>query len=383
MSDSPLRALVHRTLRPIERRPSMFDSSELTLALFDGAARAGAEAVAGSGVGLDHLAGERVLASVLWRDTPKGNEHRIAVALTDRRTVVSGWSSIAGPLTLNGTRGAVAHADLVGVDVKDSVLSRKLVLKGPSGTLDVTVAEAVPALGAFYRALGAVPVEARAEPATPFVQATDGDPTGAATTAGALWSDDPEARSMLAQLARAAAEGGLAAAAGRDFVGRVVLAHRIRLGGPGMRDDRWMSPMSAHDLGHTLVRIFGAPTSHQQPQPGVEMLDFRLDPRRDLVGAAMSTLGVASSIATGFGLSPGKAIAGALMRRREVTGLRVLFADQPGFSAFRLQGHGVPLERMDSRLAHRVHQVLGAAAYPVLARRAVLGWGASYDELWG
>ena len=79
---------------------------------------------------------------------------------------------------------------------------------------------------------------------------------------------------------------------------------------------------------------------------------------------------------------PGKAIARALMKRREVRNLRVLFADLPGCAGYKLSGEGVPLEQIDSRMAQRIHAGLNAAAYAVLGRRTELGWSARYDQLW-
>ncbi|MCB9594054.1 MAG: hypothetical protein H6719_15075 [Sandaracinaceae bacterium] len=382
MSHSPIRDLVGRSLTPIHEPGGIIDTSETYLSLFDGAAAVGAEAIAGSGVGSDHFAGERILASVLYRDTPKGHEHRLSLAITDRRTALSGWSSISGPMTFNEKRGSVLHAELTGVEVKSSLLSNKITLRHARGALELTFGEANAPLGAFFQAIGSIPPQHRGEPPTPFVTPSEPDPTGASAAAAGLFVEDHEARSMLGQVAASAAQGNLDAAAGQDFVGRVLLAHRTRAGGPGMRDERWISPMSSQDLGHTLVRVFGQPTAHQQPQPGVEMLDFRIDPRRDYLGAAMTALGVASKITFGIGVSPGKAIANVLMKRREVTELRVLFADLPGCCAYRLFGHGVPVEQVDARVAQRIHEVLIASAYPVLARRAAYGWGVAYDALW-
>lgn len=383
MSQSPIRALIAQTLRPIERRAGMIDSSELYLALFHEAGTIGAEAVAGSGVGLDHFAGERVLAAVLLRDTPKGNEHRLACAITDRRTALSGWSSISGPMTFNAKRGSIAHAELTGVDVKDGMLACKVTLEAPSSTHELPFGAAVKPLGAFFRSLGQIPAAQRVEPSTLFVQANENDPAGARGVAERLWFDDAEAHRMLGRVVELTDTGEMDPGTGQDFTGRVLLAHRTRMGGPGMREGRWLSPLSAQDLGHTLVGIFGNPASHTRPQPGVEMLDFRIDPRRDYLGAAMKALGVASFVGIGFGLSPGKAIARALMKRREVRNLRVLFADLPGCAGYKLSGEGVPLEQIDSRMAQRIHAGLNAAAYAVLGRRTELGWSARYDQLWG
>ena len=94
----------------------------------------------------------------------------------------------------------------------------------------------------------------------------------------------------------------------------------------------------------------------------------------------MTALGVASYVGLGVGFSPGKVIANAMMKRRQVTELRVLFADLPGCCGYKLMAHGVPIEQMDSKMGSRVHELLNAAAYSVLGRRSSLGWGASYTR---
>lgn len=380
MSQSPLRALVAQSLRPISKQPGILDTSETYLELFEAAARVGAEAVSGSGAGLDHFAGERVLASVFFRDTPKGYEHRLACAITDRRTCLSGWSSMSGPGDLNKHRFALAHAELQRAEVKRSLLSNLVALFGPAGKHELPFVDALDVLGPFYQALAQqLPPHARVEPPTPFVEASEGDPSGAASAARSLWFDDPAAREMLSVLEQGAHAMGIELAG--DLVRRVVLAHRSRAGGPGMVEGRWLSPMSAQDFGHTLVRIYGPPMAHAQPQPGVDQLDFRIDPRRDPLGAAVTALGLASYVALGVGFSPGKVIAGALLRRQPVTQLRVMFAEGPGLTAYRLLAPARNLEECDSMMAHALHQTLIAASYRVLYQRCHAGWGPSYDEL--
>lgn len=83
-----------------------------------------------------------------------------------------------------------------------------------------------------------------------------------------------------------------------------------------------------------------------------------------------------------MGFKPGAILANALMRKRQVTELRVLFADKPGFGAFRVFAHGAPLERMNAVMARDLHHALNAIAYRVLTRRAEMGWGVAYDALW-
>lgn len=364
----------------------MLDDLELRLSTFADARADGNEAITGSGVGLDLHAGERVLASALLVDRPKGHEHRLALAITDRRTAISGWSDIGGPLTFNSRRFSVPHAELSRVEVKTGMLATLVTLHcrtadGGAAKHELPYGELVPMLGAFYQGLAQVAPAERVEPPAPFLAPTENDPTGALAAAAALWAEDPLARQMLETIDRNVREHGMPVEMGSDLAARVVLAHRSAQGAPMMRDGRWLSPMSAQDLGSTLVKIFGAPMGHSQPQPGVEMLDFRIDPRRDVLGDAIKALGVASYVALGVGFSPGKAIANVLMRKQQVTQLRVMFADQSGASAYRLFAPPQPLEPCDSQLATKIHLALTAASYSVMLRRAERGWAPSYAEL--
>jgi hypothetical protein len=368
MIPSPMRALVGQYLRPFHKARGVLDDMELTLAVFDAAQAAGAEAIAGCGVGLDHLAGERVLAACLLRETPRDVEHRVTCAITDRRTALSGWSSIAGPLSANDRRFSVLHREIARIDSKSSMLHHHVSLLTPQAKYDLRFPKITEMLAAFYGALlQYVPHEQRWEPPTPLVNPS--------APAESLWMHDPHAYAMLHGAVR---HGGDFA---HDFLTRVVLAHRSRLGGPGMTDGMWISPMSARDLGQTLVRVFGAPMAHARPSPGYEQLDFYVDPQRDPLGDVAAGLGLAASIVF---LSPrgiGRAIARAMTKKTPVTFVRVVFTDRKSHAGYQIFTQGGPLERFDSLMAHKLHQVLIAASYDVLARRIERGWDLDYYAL--
>lgn len=384
-NEQTLRGLVSSQLRPVQEKSGLADL-EFQLATFDAAVPIGAEAVSGSGVGLDHFAGERVLAGALLRLTPKGHEHRLALAVTDRRTCLGGWSDIKG--NFNSKRFSITHAELQRMESKTGLLSAYLGLVTARGKHEVPLGstDGIKMLDGFYQALLAqVPVEARVEPPTAWPSASADDPAGARAAAQSLWFQDPAATGMLETLDRNLREGRMEPAVAADLVGRVVLAHRARAGGPGMRDGLWISPMSAMDLGCTLSRIYGAPRAHGEPQPGVYSADFELDPRHDPLLTALDGIGVASYVVLGVGFSPtkliGGAIAEALMRKDLVRQLRFVFGDRPGFSGYQVQTPGRILEDHDAAMAHRLHQTLGHFAYSVLERRCALGWQPTYAEL--
>lgn len=379
MSDSPMRALVAAKLRPMHEQAAILDD-EFRLDVFDAAAPVGAEAVAGSGVGIDPFRGERVLASLLYVDRPKGYEHRLACAITDRRTALSGWSDIRGGF--NGKRFSVLHHDVGRIESKESMLKNFVALLTPTGRHEMTFAHATKLLVDFYQTMvSQVPPAHRVEPPTPFVEPTDDDPSGARGAAAHLYEPDPGTERVLATLDEQVRTGALPADRGADLVSRAVLSHRAERSAPGMVDDTWVSAMTAQDLGHTLTNVYGAPAGHTQPQPGMHWLDFRLDPRRDPVGSAMTALGVASHIAFGVGFSPGKAIAGALLQKTPITQLRVVFAEDRGFTRYQLQAADGPLGARDAMMAHRIHQMLAHVGGEVLERRAAAGWDRPYAEL--
>jgi hypothetical protein len=380
MTDSPLRQLVMAQLRPIEKKSSMLDT-EFYFNVLDAAGPIGAEAVAGCGEGLDLHTGERVLAAMLSRDTPKGYEHRLACAITDRRTVLSGYSSMKGGH--NPKRFSVRHDQVVQVDSKEGVLSDYVALITPHGKFELTYPEATSMLAGFYRTMAMqIPYAARCEPPTEFLTPSEQDPTGAQSAAQRLWVQDAQAAQLLALIDQRAKAGELSAEMGQDLASRVVLAHRARCGGPGMNEGGWISAMSGDDFGHTLTSIFGPPTAHQVPQPGTNWLDFYVDPNRDPFGPLFDALGVASYFALGVGFSPGGVIAHAMMKKQPVTQLRFMFNDAQGFSRFQIQTPpGIPLERADAFMAHRAHQALIHSAFRVLERRCQVGWDVPYQQL--
>jgi hypothetical protein len=379
MSHSPIRSLIASLLGP-KKESSGFLDTEFQLQLFDAATPIGAEALAGAGVGLDLHNGERVLAAVLSRETPKGHEHRLAAAITDRRTVLSGWSSTKGGH--NNTRGNVLHSDIQRIDTKDSMLSSHVTLIGSQGKVELTFPPVTAMLATFYRSMvDQIPPHARIEPNTPLLWPSHQDRVGLSAAGVALWVNDSDAQRMLGTIASSFASGQVNQQVAADFAARVVLAHRARASGPGMVNGQWVSPMCAQDLGMTLARVFGTPTAHTQPQPGWESLDFAVDPSRDPIGTAVSALGVASWAALGVGFAPGKMLAGALLKKQPITQVRVVFGDTGSFCSYLLYYPGGNLEVGDAMMAHQLHQLLIHMSYDVLHRRVQYGWNMPYHEL--
>lgn len=377
---TPLRQLVAQSFTPFERSAG---AEDFGLATFDQAAPRALPALIGRSVGVDIRHGERILVGASHRLRAAGHDHRLALAITDRKLVMSGWSTLMGPA---GRNGKSLYIDLHAID---GVVAKKAGLVADAHTAittaGVTTKLTMPGVqdqvNGFLEALArTIPKHARCEPQTPFVTYGEEDPIGTQSALDGLWMDDFEARDMLSAV-QANLALGMTHDVGVDLVNRVVMAHRARAVAPMKEGDRWLSPLSAADFGHSLVRLLGQPMAHQQPQPGVEQLEFRLDPRQDRLSHALAGLGVASFLALGIGFDPASMVVNMAMGRKPVTYVRAVFADQPGATGYQLFGHSGALEHDDAELATRLILGLNAAAYPVLAGRARKGWTAPYQDL--
>lgn len=373
------RELITAHLRPMSDASALAET-EFQLAVVQGAPELGAEAVAGCGQGLDHYGGEHIIAAALLRELPRGYEHRVSLAITDRRTIVNGWSSIKGGY--NELRFSIPHPALARVEVKQGMLSNCVKLFTHDGQeRQLIFPAATQMLGQLYQAMAYVHPQARVAPPIALPQPSADDPAAARAAEAALWRLDPQASRALAHVDQLTRGGQIDAASGYDFVCRMLLTHRSAMGGPGHNGQAWISAMSAKDLGHTFTNIFGAPTQYQVGQDGWAWHEFRLDPQRDPLGGALTALGVAAYVGLGVGFSPGRAIAHQMMKRTPITSIRVGIRDANACSMYLVQGPKGGLEHSDANMAHRLHQALIHSAYKVLDRRAVLGWTVDYHQL--
>lgn len=374
-----IRDLVAAHLRPIQSDSSLMDS-EFQLVLGAQACPIAAEAVAHSGVGLDHFHGEYILAAMLQRETPRGYEHRLCGAITDRRLIVGGWSSIIGGY--NDTRFSVAHADVSQAEWKASAFQNHLKLTTHQGQLHtVTFPAATKHLGPLYQQLTSLPPQARVAPGAPMPQPSTGDPAGCLAIGGALWREDPGVSAMLAHLDQQVRAGQLDPSAGYDLAGRLLLLHRSAMSGPGGNGQQWLTPLSSSDLVHLLASIFGAPMQLQPLYQGYHSYQFRVDPQRDALGPVLSGLGVVAFVGLGIGFSPGKLIAHHMMQKKPMTEFRVSVADATGCSMFLLDGPKGRLENGEGMFNHQLHQALIHSSYGVLHGRVHRGWGVDYSAL--
>jgi hypothetical protein len=355
----------------------------LILSVFDEARAAGVEALVGAGLGLDLLSGERILAAAQLIERPKGHEHRVSLAITDRWTALSGWSSLTGPAARDHLRFAIPHAQLLSAEAHKAgfVDSAHIALRAFSGqTHKLEFAELQPQLAGFFAHLArAIPPHDRREALAPAVVTSVDDPIGVKHALAGLWFDDPQARHLLTEL-EAAVTRGMPEDVATDFVGRIVLAHRGIASGPCMCDGRWLSPLTAVDLAHAFTGLFGLPTYQDRPAPGVERLTVHFDPRRNGLDAAITTLGVASFMTLGVGFSPGAAVVNAIFSRPSTPTITLEVQQHGPTSAYRLYGASGGLES-DALLAAKCHSALVASAYPLIAQRIAHGWQARPADL--
>ncbi len=374
-----IRDLVAAHLRPIQNDSSLMDS-EFQLVLSAQACPIAAEAVAHSGVGLDHFNGEYILAAMLQRETPRGYEHRLCGAITDRRLIVGGWSSIIGGY--NDTRFSVGHADVAQAEWKATAFQNHLKLTTHQGQLHtVTFPAATKHLGPMYQQMASVPPQLRVTPGAPMPQPSAEDPAGCLAVGGALWREDPRASAMLATVDQQVRAGQLDPAAGYDLAGRVLLLHRSALSGPGGNGHQWLSPLSSGDLVHLMASFLGAPMQLQPLYQGFHSYQFRVDPQRDALGPVLTGLGIAAYVGLGVGFSPGKVIAHQMMQKKPLTEFRLSVGDATGCSMYTLDGPKGRLENGEGMYAHGLHQALIHSAYTVLERRVHYGWQVDYASL--
>jgi hypothetical protein len=376
---SHLRQLVANTFRPVQRPAGMMQG-ELEVALFADAARPGPRAIAYGGAGLDLMGGECLLLAVGTHTVQKGFEHRLAAAITNRRTVVGGWSNVKGQL--NDVRCSIMHDEVLRSEMKSGLLTVKFDVVTHHGAI------ALPSLygeckefDAFFKGLTQIPAGHRAEPAMPPPGPSEGDPTGARAAMASLWFSDAHAHELLELAAATVDDGTLDPATGADIVARVVLAHRTACSGPAGYGTSFLSPLSADDFGNVLVHALGQPAGYSAPQPGLHSLDFAVDPSGGSIGGALKALGVASYLGLGVGFSPGGMIAGEMMKKRPVTAIRFQYADVPGGCAYEMYANGARLEHAEAEMAHGIHELLLYSAWPILERRCQVGWQLPYAQL--
>ena len=321
-----------------------------------------ARALSWSGVGLDHVEGERVVAVGNASIGDAFDEHFF---LTDRR--LAGRS---GERRFDVPLGAVAH-----VEWRAGILDRALRVVADGVAHDAAVGPFVQPLGTLLEALARVPPIGRVPPAEPLCTTGETDPTGAAGARAALAAPDPRFELMLALAESAHLQGRLEAGAAADLVARIVLLHRTTYGGRGMRDGSWLSPLWVADLAGALRRVLGQPL-RESADGEWHALDFQLRAGSAAAGAvASSAVGLLALATLGVGWVsvPG----------RTVRAVRVWLSDHPAPPRFRLiePASGAPLSAAAPAAVRAILGALLERELALLVRRCVFGWGVAPEEL--
>ncbi|HXK17513.1 MAG TPA: hypothetical protein VNG33_06915 [Polyangiaceae bacterium] len=334
-----------------------------------------AEAAIGCSTGLDHFGGEYVLAAVQDRGPT-----RVSLAITDRRTICSGWAKNSGKGTL---RFCIPHAELARVELKQRMLSNHFRLVHSSGSEHkVSMPVVTEQLGRFYSALVEVPASRRVPANSGVPQPTATDPAACRAVTELLAFDDAPVRAILALTGERVHTGQLDATTGYDFACRALLLHRSTVSGPGFNAQQWLSPLCASDLVQVMAHFYGPPY-HQQHSGSWGLFDFRLDnPNSAGAGSAVVTaLGVASYLTLGVGFSPARVVGRQLAKPPALTGFRLVCSDMPSSTAYALQVRGAGLELSNVPLAVWIHQRANHMAQMVLHRRAAYGWALDFHTL--
>lgn len=327
------------------------------------------------GVGLDHLAGERVVAvldeSVYARTAGAvmsffnerlGCEYFGGLVVTDRH-LIGGDPPEALPL--DRIAGARLHKGLL----------RKLEVLGTSRSKSF-VLEADEVVARFVDALVQYPPHARIAPPSPLVEPTAEDPTGVRRAAAELAATDPRGARLLALPAAVSARvPGVTPELALDLASRAVLYARTLHAGRGMTNGHWISALPGADLLAVLVRMLGRPAHQALDAHGSLDVRFHFD---SSIAAALldGAIGLTALAVTGAGWTA--------WPERSVISWRL--TPLGPFTAFHVGAvtgqRGNPLDQgEDLKLRQLMHDTLQVHEGRALLLRMVLGWSAPLEQL--
>lgn len=362
---SILRQLAATHLPPTRKESSFLDVVFRTTS-DAAAAQDGGVATAFSGVGLDLVAGEYVIVSMHRQETPKGYDHQIALAITNQRTILGGYSSAKGKLNQLGQ--VLSHDHVFGAMSKTGLVdSLKINNPGPEFDLSLLFHECK-GLAGFYQALAAVPPHQRIEPGTPSMCVSDSDPAGVGWAQQSLWFNDQPTQTALSQVHERYQADQLSLDQARDLVGRITLLHRMRMAGPAAYGHAFLSPLHLGDFIGLIHSFMGPPASQFNTAPNVVCLDYPVVPGRDPLGPGLKALGIASYVGLGVGFSPGRMIAQQMLKKQPIGTLRIACGEVVGGTSYELFGGNQRLERNEALMAWGVHQGVIHGAGPWLGQ---------------
>ncbi len=334
-----------------------------------------------TGIGLDHLGGERAVALVNESETAATTgavmgmlndnwkaEHFVGALLTTRRFVMGNLDPMEFPL--EGVQGAQVATgflsgglELFGVNAQGQALRKK-------EDLDAKVE-----LAAFFNALAQLPPAARPviPESTELAVPSQEDPTGARR---ALATPRSDARTdILLRTVEAASRAGMPAEQGVDLVRRIELFDRNQSSGRGQAQGFWLSPLSGEDLEQVAHVELQTCTRRFVDASNVLQLEFRWDSSL-AEAAASSAVGAASGAVFGIGWSEVPTTAETTVRLARfgaIAGMQLRACSGERFAV---------LPRSDDMgFLQELHEAFAWHEGRALLLRALFGWSHPLGEL--
>jgi hypothetical protein len=353
------------------RRPQIQLAPYLTLERVE-------RALASSGAGLDHLAGERPLA--LGEDSD--GQFTNFFLLTDRR--------LAGRNDAHFRQAhafQIEHAAITGVAYEpgfrkldqqsDHVTLPSLRIFAGDTIVDATIPAFIEPLGQYVAAISQIVAEDRSPSIRPPTEPTDDDPTGAEVASRTLQAWSPRCSRMLQLISNGVRRRLLPLETGRDLAARVVLLYRTMVFGRGMTNGWWSSPLSAGDLRYAILMVMGRPVQEFQ-RDEIYCAYFEVSGGSGASkAAASSAAGLAALALFGAGWV-------SIPRRTKQT-IRVAITGAPSHSTFNLSLVAGPrlfsLSSVNPEMLRSVWSALVQHEDQLMFMRCAFGWGSPADQL--
>lgn len=330
------------------------------------------------GVGLDHYAGERIVALIDQSEYAEAAEKMLSFVgqgtgaaqfdgcvITDRRILAPKCGTGIAFEALQGAR-------------KQGTLLIKCVIQAGGGTYELEL-DCAAELAAFVQALVQVPPAHRVAPQLPLVAPRAGDPSGALSAlediqAGYIEPDLRSTQLLGLVTASAARADGMPGNVAQDLTARVTLLHRTLERGRGMHGDLWVSPLPPPDLQAAVCRAFGQPSRAYDDGHGARILEFKTS--SSWAKSALSSaagLAVGALVGVGWSSSPSTQVVKVrLVPLGQHCGFQLAATSGSSFAAMRAE---------DQALLQYAHAILPMHEARLLLLRVLFGWTAPPDQL--
>jgi len=317
-------------------------------------------AIAAIGAGLNHLAGEALIA--LADEDLDSKKFTCGAVVTDRRFLARSEEICVD----------IPYSDLSGVQANTGIILDDLVLMAWGRSYKLPSFTEVKPIRAFLQAMLGVHPAYRVPPPRPLLHPSADDPTGAGGARMGIWSGDPRVLPLLGMAYEGHKRGWFSAETGADFASRALLFDRTLFGGRGSSEGWWTSPLGAPDLAYAFSCMLGPPISVHQ-ESNARVFTFRLERKANVGRAVVSAVGLVALGVLGVGWvsGPGKQL-------REFS-LRI--APGNSSSGFALFEGNTPLSKEWPRVLQGLFEVLPRIEGRILLQRTAWGWEAPPEQL--